>query len=223
VAQLSGELDTFDRRIQALLDAAQERGFVYYSGAGQAFRGWTRAVSGNLADGILELETGIQAQLGIGATILSAYLLGLLADALDRAGQDADAIDRLEAALSQNARTGERWFEAELLRRRAALLLKSNRDSSGAEATLLQALELARAQGAKPRITAISQWSAGSDGAAISALGKLFEDRDLQPTRDLRSVVKGILAEHLDLSLLALDQVFPDSRAAQATHGLIRT
>ena len=36
----------------------------------------------------------------------------------------------------------------------------------------------ARAQsGAKPRITAISQWSAGSDGAAISALGKLFEER----------------------------------------------
>lgn len=28
---------------------------------------------------------------------------------------------------------------------------------------------------AKPRVTAISQWSAGSDGAAISALGKLFE------------------------------------------------
>lgn len=37
---------------------------------------------------------------------------------------------------------------------------------------------LVRAQGAdKPRITAISQWSAGSDGAAISALGKLFEER----------------------------------------------
>src|SRR3984893_6844059 len=36
----------------------------------------------------------------------------------------------------------------------------------------------ARAQSeAKPRITAISQWSACSDGAAISALGKLFEER----------------------------------------------
>jgi glucose/mannose transport system substrate-binding protein len=35
----------------------------------------------------------------------------------------------------------------------------------------------ARAQGAdKPRLTAISQWAAGSDGAAISALGKLFEE-----------------------------------------------
>ena len=36
----------------------------------------------------------------------------------------------------------------------------------------------ARAQGAvKPRLTAISQWSAGSDGAAITALGKKFERR----------------------------------------------
>jgi glucose/mannose transport system substrate-binding protein len=36
----------------------------------------------------------------------------------------------------------------------------------------------ARAQGAdKPRLTAISQWAAGSDGAAISALGKLFEEK----------------------------------------------
>ena len=35
----------------------------------------------------------------------------------------------------------------------------------------------ARAQGVKPRLTAISQWSAGSDGAAITALGKKFEER----------------------------------------------
>ncbi len=34
----------------------------------------------------------------------------------------------------------------------------------------------ARAQ-VKPRLTAISQWSAGSDGAAITALGKKFEER----------------------------------------------
>jgi glucose/mannose transport system substrate-binding protein len=36
----------------------------------------------------------------------------------------------------------------------------------------------ARAQSAvKPRLTVISQWSAGSDGAAITALGKKFEER----------------------------------------------
>src|SRR5471030_172496 len=48
---------------------------------------------------------------------------------------------------------------------------------AGSAATLAMP-SLVRAQGAdKPRVTAISQWSAGSDGAAISALGKLFEER----------------------------------------------
>lgn len=34
---------------------------------------------------------------------------------------------------------------------------------------------IARADDVKPRVTAISQWSAGSDGEAITALGKVFE------------------------------------------------
>lgn len=43
-------------------------------------------------------------------------------------------------------------------------------------AALLAAPAIVRAQGAKPRVTVISQWSAGSDGAAITALGKAFEE-----------------------------------------------
>ncbi|MCI0754737.1 ABC transporter substrate-binding protein [Teichococcus vastitatis] len=47
---------------------------------------------------------------------------------------------------------------------------------AGAVATLA-APGLLRAQtGAKPRLTLISQWSAGSDGAAITALGRVFEE-----------------------------------------------
>jgi len=45
-------------------------------------------------------------------------------------------------------------------------------------AAALALTEFARAQGAvKPRLTVISQWSAGSDGAAITALGKKFEEK----------------------------------------------
>ena len=45
-------------------------------------------------------------------------------------------------------------------------------------AALLAGPGLARAEEAgKPRLTIISQWSAGSDGAAITALGKLFEQQ----------------------------------------------
>jgi uncharacterized protein (DUF1501 family) len=53
--------------------------------------------------------------------------------------------------------------------------------------------------------------------------GKLLEDRDLQPTQDLRAVAKGLLAQHLGLGAEALATVFPDSATVQPMAGLIRT
>jgi uncharacterized protein (DUF1501 family) len=52
--------------------------------------------------------------------------------------------------------------------------------------------------------------------------GKLLEDRDLQPTRDLRAVAKGLLAQHLGLNESALAKVFPGSETARPMRGLIR-
>ena len=52
--------------------------------------------------------------------------------------------------------------------------------------------------------------------------GRLLEDRDLQPTTDLRSVAKGLLAQHLRLDGATLAKVFPNSETAQATRGLLR-
>jgi uncharacterized protein (DUF1501 family) len=52
--------------------------------------------------------------------------------------------------------------------------------------------------------------------------GNLLEDRDLQPTLDLRSVAKGLLVSHLGLSAAALGSVFPDSAAAMPSTGLLR-
>lgn len=40
--------------------------------------------------------------------------------------------------------------------------------------------------------------------------GQLFENRDLAPTTDLRSVIAGILCAHMHLPRTALAQVFPD-------------
>ncbi len=53
--------------------------------------------------------------------------------------------------------------------------------------------------------------------------GRLLESRDLQPTCDLRSVAKGLLAQHLGLGAPALDVVFPDSGAVAPMRGLIGT
>ncbi len=52
----------------------------------------------------------------------------------------------------------------------------------------------------------------------------LYQDRDLKPTLDLRSVCKGVLAEHMGVTEAQLEsKIFPDSRAAKPIAGLLRS
>jgi uncharacterized protein (DUF1501 family) len=52
----------------------------------------------------------------------------------------------------------------------------------------------------------------------------LYQGRDLAPTLDVRSVLKGVLAEHLAVPPRALEQqVFPGSSAASPLRGLMRS
>jgi uncharacterized protein (DUF1501 family) len=51
----------------------------------------------------------------------------------------------------------------------------------------------------------------------------LYENRDLKPTRDLRSAMKGVLRDHLNVSTSALDaKVFPESGSVRPLDGLVR-
>ncbi|MGX9962141.1 DUF1501 domain-containing protein [Roseomonas sp. F4] len=50
----------------------------------------------------------------------------------------------------------------------------------------------------------------------------LFENRDLQPTRDLRALAKALLREHLRLPQSAVDAAFPNSDEIAAEAGLLR-
>jgi uncharacterized protein (DUF1501 family) len=55
------------------------------------------------------------------------------------------------------------------------------------------------------------------------ARANLLDSRDLEPTRDLRTVMKGVLRDHLGVPAGALDSdVFPNSAAARPMDGLIR-
>lgn len=52
--------------------------------------------------------------------------------------------------------------------------------------------------------------------------GALFENRDLAPTLDMRSLFKGVLADHLGVDHAALEKtVFPDSASARPLTGLV--
>jgi uncharacterized protein (DUF1501 family) len=55
------------------------------------------------------------------------------------------------------------------------------------------------------------------------ARADLLDHRDLKPTRDLRTVMKGVLRDHLGVPAAALDrQVFPDSPGVRPMNDLIR-
>jgi hypothetical protein len=51
--------------------------------------------------------------------------------------------------------------------------------------------------------------------------GQLFENRDLQPTLDIRAVAKGLLGPHLGIAPTNLARVFPDSEKIGPTAGLL--
>ena len=52
--------------------------------------------------------------------------------------------------------------------------------------------------------------------------GRLFENRDLAPTLDVRQVFKGLLQDHMGVERASLDtRVFPGSRAATPVPGLV--
>jgi uncharacterized protein (DUF1501 family) len=52
--------------------------------------------------------------------------------------------------------------------------------------------------------------------------GRLFEDRDLAPTMDLRSAIKGVLVDHLGLPPSHLPTILPTSTDASPLRGLLR-
>lgn len=55
------------------------------------------------------------------------------------------------------------------------------------------------------------------------ALAQLFENRDVMPTRDIRSILKGVLAGQLGIDPARLDRdIFPDSANAPALDNVIR-
>jgi uncharacterized protein (DUF1501 family) len=54
------------------------------------------------------------------------------------------------------------------------------------------------------------------------AQNALFENRDLMPTTEFRSLAKGALAAHLELDAHALNTVFPGTTAVSPMEGLLR-
>ncbi len=134
---------------EELLRLAEERDYAYWLGPGMIGKGWALAEERQSSRGLASIREGLAAHHAGGAGLSSTLWEGMLAEALVRAGQPDEALDHLENALDRAIETGERIWEAELLRLKGELLIDREADIGAAETSLRQALETARRQQAK--------------------------------------------------------------------------
>jgi predicted ATPase len=121
IHQLRGEAAPTQERAETVIALADEYGLELWSAFGHIYRGWAVAEQGDPAKGIEELQRGLAAYEATGASLWKGYSLGLLAQALARAGRIEDARSTLAQALTLVQQTGEQACMMELRRIKGAL------------------------------------------------------------------------------------------------------
>ena len=144
------EAQAVQESAEALITLSDEQSFPYWLSQGTILRGWALAVQGDGAEGIAQLRQGLAARQATGGELQWPYFLSLLAEAYGKLGQPEEGLTVLHEALTTVDNTGERHWEAELLRLKGNLLLIQQEQMAGeAEECLLKALDIARRQQAK--------------------------------------------------------------------------
>jgi DNA-binding winged helix-turn-helix (wHTH) protein/tetratricopeptide (TPR) repeat protein len=159
---------------------AEEHGFPYVLGMATANRGWAMIMQGDRAAGIPILRDGVAAVDATGAALLRPQYLGMLAAADAMEGRIDAAIARVDEALADMERTGQRLHEVQLLLWKSRLAPEND-----VEDFLRRALDVARRQGA--RVLELR---------AAVALGRHWRQRDRGA--DARTLVAGAHAPFAD-------------------------
>jgi predicted ATPase len=137
---------------EAVTAVAAEHGFSLWRASGLLLRGWALSEQGETARGVTELRQGLAAWAATGGATHRTYHLALLAEALGKAGQLAEALGVVAEALALMHATGEVFHGAELHRLRGEFLLRQGAAEATyreAEGCFRRALATARQQQAK--------------------------------------------------------------------------
>jgi len=135
-------------RADQLIAVTTEQRLPHWGAQGTIYRGWTKVMNGDVAEGISLLRSGSIGYRATGAEAGMPHFSALLARAYDIAGQSEEAVTLLDDALQIIERTEERWFAAELNRHKGQLLLRQGH-SEAAEELYREALSIAEEQGAR--------------------------------------------------------------------------
>ncbi len=148
VHQFCRNLPEVQRLTEENCRLCETHNFQYPLAKAQSHRGWAMALSGQVNEGIEQIQAGIARLESTQGRWEKPYFMGLLAEAYARGGRLEEGLRVLEAAILLTEETTEQFWLAELLRWQGELwLLQGNKQT--AELCYKQALETARQQQAK--------------------------------------------------------------------------
>lgn len=152
--QFRREPQVTQQQAETAVAIATEQVFPSWVALNSILLGWSRVAQGDTEAGLAQLRQGLDAYGAAGSELSHPYFLSLLAEALGCAGQAEAGLTVLADALAEIDRTKECWWEAELYRLQGELLWQTVDSAqppalSESETHFLNALEVARSQGAK--------------------------------------------------------------------------
>jgi predicted ATPase/DNA-binding SARP family transcriptional activator len=142
------DVDALKVNADELVGLSEEMGFLSFFETGVCYKGEALTRIGQVQEGIAQIFQGLAARQSMGARCNSSGILGALAEAQAQAGQPESGLATLAEAFALIEETNESYYEAELCRLRAELLLMLD-DEAGAEASFERAIQVARRQSAK--------------------------------------------------------------------------
>jgi DNA-binding SARP family transcriptional activator/predicted ATPase len=114
--QFRGEPELTWRQADAAEAICLKHGFRYYMSWVPILRGWARARSGSVAEGLAEMRDGYASFRATGAQLRAPYYLALMAAVSLESGDVEEAMRFVEEGRATSRRTGECWQDAELAR-----------------------------------------------------------------------------------------------------------
>jgi class 3 adenylate cyclase/predicted ATPase len=174
---------------EAAMTLSTEQGIEQWLAHATILLGWALAVQGQGTEGTAQLQQGLAAWRAPGAELGYTWQNALLAEAYGKVGKPAEGLIVLAEALAVMEKNGERYWEAELYRRKGELLLSQFPDShTEAETCFHQALDVARHQQAK-----------SLELRAATSLARLWQQQGkCEEARQLLAEVYGWFTEGFD-------------------------
>ena len=135
-----------ERLASDLIELSTRQNFVRWLPGGEVLRGWAHSASGDTAEGISLIESGIEDNRATGSTLMVPLFLALKAEALHLADRTSEALEAIREAEALAERFEGRWWSAELHRLRGVFLTATGADNAQIETSFCKAIRMAKQQ-----------------------------------------------------------------------------